>query len=112
MVKDMYNRLTAIPNRPLLYDVYQYMWDAKETTSLLDSYISWLGRCSIYVCYIHCRVSWVLVPFYPRQRFFSFQKVVVVYLLIHGIIMYINVNFMDDSKAKLRRNVGLCKHHV
>jgi protein O-GlcNAcase/histone acetyltransferase len=42
MVKDMYGRLTAIPNRPLLYDVYQYMWDAKETTMLLDSYISWL----------------------------------------------------------------------
>jgi protein O-GlcNAcase/histone acetyltransferase len=42
MVKDMYSRLTTIPNRPLLYDVYQYMWDAKETTTLLDSYISWL----------------------------------------------------------------------
>jgi protein O-GlcNAcase/histone acetyltransferase len=42
MVRDVYNRLTAIPNRPLLYDVYQYMWDAKETTLLLDSYISWL----------------------------------------------------------------------
>ncbi|CAI8027798.1 Protein O-GlcNAcase [Geodia barretti] len=46
MVKDMYSRLTTIPNRPLLYDVYQYMWDAKETTTLLDSYISWLGRCT------------------------------------------------------------------
>lgn len=44
MVKDMYSRLTAISNRPLLYDVYQYMWDAKETTMLLDSYVSWLGR--------------------------------------------------------------------
>ena len=43
MVKDMYNRLTAVPNRSLLYDIYQYMWDAKETTILLDSYITWLG---------------------------------------------------------------------
>ena len=48
MVKDMYNRLTTIPNRPLLYDVYQYMWDAKETTLLLDSYISWLGIYTMY----------------------------------------------------------------
>ena len=49
MVKDMYNRLTAIPNRPLLYDMYHYIWDAKETTMLLDSYISWLGVC-VCVC--------------------------------------------------------------
>ena len=46
VIKDMYGRLTAIPNRPLLYDVYQYMWDAKETTQLLDSYISCLGKSS------------------------------------------------------------------
>ena len=42
-VNEMYTRLTAIPNRTLLYDVYQYVWDAKETTMLLDSYIAWLG---------------------------------------------------------------------
>lgn len=40
----MYTRLTAVPNRTLLYDVYQYVWDAKETTMLLDSYIAWLGE--------------------------------------------------------------------
>lgn len=39
----MYTRLTSVPNRTLLYDVYQYVWDAKETTMLLDSYIAWLG---------------------------------------------------------------------
>ena len=39
----MFSRLTAIPNRSLLYDVYQYTWDAKEATMLLDSYIAWLG---------------------------------------------------------------------
>ncbi|XP_065890014.1 protein O-GlcNAcase-like isoform X2 [Dysidea avara] len=38
----MFARLTGIPNRPLLYDIYQYIWDAKETCMLLDSYISWL----------------------------------------------------------------------
>ena len=40
----MFSRLTAIPNRALLYDVYQYTWDAKEATMLLDSYIAWLGE--------------------------------------------------------------------
>ena len=40
----MFARLTGIPNRPLLYDIYQYIWDAKETCMLLDSYISWLGK--------------------------------------------------------------------
>ena len=43
----MYTRLTAVPNRTLLYDVYQYVWDAKETTMLLDSYIAWLGECDV-----------------------------------------------------------------
>ena len=43
----MYDRLTAIPNRPLLYDIYRYVWDAKETTIMLDSYVSWLGTSSV-----------------------------------------------------------------
>ena len=43
-VSEMFSRLTAIPNRALLYDVYQYTWDAKEATMLLDSYIAWLGK--------------------------------------------------------------------
>jgi len=43
-VNNMYTHLTTIPNRTLLYDVYQYVWDARETTMLLDSYIAWLGK--------------------------------------------------------------------
>ena len=41
-VSDMYGRLTSIPNRLILYDLYHYVWDAKEMTSLLNSYLSWL----------------------------------------------------------------------
>ena len=48
-VDQMCSRLTAVPNRPLLYDIYQYMVDAKETTMLLDSYIAWLGTPSSVV---------------------------------------------------------------
>ena len=47
-VSEMFSRLTAIPNRVLLYDVYQYTWDAKEATMLLDSYIAWLGKRFTY----------------------------------------------------------------
>ena len=46
-VGQMYDRLTAIPNRPLLYDLYRYAWDAKETTDMLNSYITWLGMSSM-----------------------------------------------------------------
>ncbi|XP_019856916.1 PREDICTED: protein O-GlcNAcase-like isoform X1 [Amphimedon queenslandica] len=37
-----FDHLTTVPNRSLLYDLYQYMSAARETTALLDSYISWL----------------------------------------------------------------------
>ena len=46
-VSQCFIRLTAIPNRPLLYDLYQYMSDAREAVMLLDSYISWLGKCVV-----------------------------------------------------------------
>ena len=48
-VSEMFSRLTAIPNRSLLYDIYQYTWDAKEATMLLDSYIAWLGTLNMYM---------------------------------------------------------------
>ena len=51
-VSNMYVRLTTIPNRLILYDLYHYVWDAKEMTSLLNSYLSWLGMC-IHTCNTH-----------------------------------------------------------
>ena len=51
-VSNMYVRLTTIPNRLILYDLYHYVWDAKEMTSLLNSYLSWLGMC-IHTCNAH-----------------------------------------------------------
>ena len=39
-----FDHLTTIPNRSLLYDLYQYMASARETTAQLDSYIAWLGQ--------------------------------------------------------------------
>jgi len=64
----MYDRLTAIPNRPLLYDLYRYAWDAKETTLMLNSYITWLGMSSVInglyskfchdLAYHHSNIDW------------------------------------------------------
>ncbi|XP_013779200.1 protein O-GlcNAcase-like isoform X1 [Limulus polyphemus] len=36
-------RLTFIPNRSLLYDLYPYLWDIKGVVSLLNSYLKWLA---------------------------------------------------------------------
>lgn len=52
----MFSHLTGIPNRPLLYDIYQYIWDAKETCMLLDSYISWLGKLIKYKYFKHVSI--------------------------------------------------------
>lgn len=43
-VQAMFNSLTDIPNRPLLYDMYSYVWDVKEIVFMLDAYLSWLGK--------------------------------------------------------------------
>ena len=42
-MSDVFVRLTEIPNRSLLYDLYPYVWDVKEVVMLLDAYVAWLG---------------------------------------------------------------------
>ena len=59
----MFARLTAVPNRPLLYDIYQYMWDAKEAVMLLDSYVTWLGTC---IRMLICKPS-IIISLYVRM---------------------------------------------
>nr|CAD7407520.1 unnamed protein product [Timema poppensis] len=39
----LFQHLTFVPNRELLYDLYPYMWDMRGVISLLNSYIKWLG---------------------------------------------------------------------
>lgn len=36
-------RLTAVPNRAALYDLYPYVWDVKGVISLLNSYVKWMA---------------------------------------------------------------------
>ncbi|XP_075532915.1 O-GlcNAcase isoform X2 [Dermacentor variabilis] len=39
----LFGRLTFVPNRALLYDLYPYLWDIKGVISLLNSYVKWIG---------------------------------------------------------------------
>ena len=66
-ISQCFNRLTAIPNRPLLYDLYSYMSDARETAMHLDSYVSWLGE-SVLVgarCFVACLSGTTVCTGYP-----------------------------------------------
>lgn len=40
----LFSRLTFVPNRSLLYDLYPYIWDIKGVISLLNSYVKWIGE--------------------------------------------------------------------
>ncbi|XP_037504364.1 protein O-GlcNAcase isoform X2 [Rhipicephalus sanguineus] len=39
----LFARLTFVPNRALLYDLYPYLWDIKGVISLLNSYVKWIA---------------------------------------------------------------------
>ncbi|XP_032220534.1 protein O-GlcNAcase [Nematostella vectensis] len=45
-VSDMFVRFSETPNRALLYDIYPYLWDIKESISLLDTFVTWLNSKS------------------------------------------------------------------
>nr|CAD7570921.1 unnamed protein product [Timema californicum] len=71
----LFQHLTFVPNRELLYDLYPYMWDMRGVISLLNSYIKWLANGQFpqmvasftlgsYTC---MRYS----PSFPRHKRFS-----------------------------------------
>lgn len=60
-VNKLFNKMTAIKNRTLLYDFYPYIWDIKGVVSLLNSYVKWLGKfystCSTHLSSPHVLLS-------------------------------------------------------
>ena len=42
--KDVCEKFAMIPNRCLLYDMNDYLWDLRGTIAVLNSYIKWLGN--------------------------------------------------------------------
>lgn len=42
-VNKLFQHMSAVHNRELLYDLYSYIWDIRGVISLLNSYIKWLG---------------------------------------------------------------------
>ena len=43
-VSRMAEKLSKIPNRALLYDMYAYLWDMRGVLSVLNSFVKWLGN--------------------------------------------------------------------
>ncbi|KAL4640649.1 protein O-GlcNAcase isoform X1 [Arapaima gigas] len=53
-VIQMFTRLSNLPNRTILYDLYPYIWDIKNIISMVKSFVQWLdGRilCTSFYCY-------------------------------------------------------------
>ncbi|CAH1782880.1 unnamed protein product [Owenia fusiformis] len=42
-VGNLARKMTKIPNRSLLYDIYPYIWDIRGTLSLMSSFVNWLA---------------------------------------------------------------------
>lgn len=53
-VNRLFNKMTFIKNRTLLYDFYPYVWDIKGVVSLLNSYVKWLGKLIIILLIFFC----------------------------------------------------------
>ena len=57
---DIIDRILAIPNKSLAYELFPYLWDIKAVVRLLDCFVQWLGKSSILylqqsVCYYYLR---------------------------------------------------------
>ena len=43
---DIMDRFCCIPNKALVYDLFPYLWDLRETLSLVATFVKWLGKFS------------------------------------------------------------------
>lgn len=41
-LQDLFTRMTALENRELLYSLYRHVWELKEESALIRSYLAWL----------------------------------------------------------------------
>ena len=58
----LFNKLTYIKNRSLLYDFYPYVWDIKGVIELLNSYVKWLRKLSMFLEIISLVFTCLLFP--------------------------------------------------
>jgi len=42
-IKDMFHRVSRAPNKPLVQELYPYVWDMKEVAIRLEEFLKWLG---------------------------------------------------------------------
>lgn len=55
-ISDIIDRVLAVPNKALAYELFPYLWDIKAAVRLLDCFVQWLGKSRVLylqqnVCY-------------------------------------------------------------
>ena len=48
-IADMFRRVTHAPNKPLVQQLYPYIWDIKEVSMLLEAFVKWLGKMVSFI---------------------------------------------------------------
>jgi len=43
-ISDVIDRMLAIPNKALAYELFPYLWDIKAAVRLLECFVQWLGK--------------------------------------------------------------------
>jgi len=43
-ISDVIDRILAIPNKALVFELFPYLWDIKAAVCLLDCFVQWLGE--------------------------------------------------------------------
>ena len=70
-ISDIIDRILAIPNKALAFELFPYLWDIKAAVRLLDCFVQWLGKSLIFVNYMF-GVKYVLLFF----KFLIFENYV------------------------------------
>jgi len=55
-VIDIIDRILAMPNKALAFELFPYLWDIKAVVGLLDCFVQWLGKPLFLQVYIYSKV--------------------------------------------------------
>lgn len=61
-ISDIIDRVLAIPNKALAFELFPYLWDIKAAIRLLECFVQWLGKswswfCKHHVFAVVCSIS-------------------------------------------------------
>lgn len=46
-LSDLIDRVLAIPNKALVFELFPYLWDIKAVVNLIDCFVQWLGKYTV-----------------------------------------------------------------